>query len=73
MKRAAFRVFASLSANDEEIRKRIIETDQLMESLVAGLEDSSNPKLQVQKLRESMLRFLKYFFHRNYREKRILY
>ncbi len=47
MKRAAFRVFASLGANDEDIRKRIIETDHLMESLVSALEDSSNPKLQM--------------------------
>lgn len=47
MKRAAFRVFASLAANDEDIRKRIIETDHLMECLVSALEDASNSKLQM--------------------------
>ncbi len=47
MRRAAFRVFASLGANDEEIRKRIIETDNLMPSLVSALEDESAPKLQM--------------------------
>ena len=47
MKRAAFRVFASLGANDEEIRKRIIDTDHLMESLVSALEDATNSKLQM--------------------------
>ena len=40
MRQAAFRVFASLGANDEEIRKRIIETDNLMPNLVKSLEDS---------------------------------
>ena len=47
MKRAAFRVFASLGANDEDIRKRIIETEHLMDSLVTALEDASNSKLQM--------------------------
>lgn len=32
-------MFASLGANDEEIRKRIIETDNLMPNLVKSLED----------------------------------
>merc|ERR1719431_1863157 len=40
MKRAAFKVFASLGANDEDIRKKIIDTEPLMESVVAALEDS---------------------------------
>lgn len=31
--------FASLGANDEQIRKRIIEQDSLMERVVAGLDD----------------------------------
>ncbi len=47
MRRAAFRVFASLGANDEEIRKRIIETDNLMPSLVSALDDDTSPKLQM--------------------------
>ena len=47
MKRAAFRVFASLGANDEDIRKRMIETEHLMDSLVSALEDASNSKLQM--------------------------
>lgn len=41
-KRAAFRAFASLGANDEDIRKRIIETDNLMEHVVTGLSDSNS-------------------------------
>lgn len=40
MKQAAFRAFASLGANDEDIRKRIIETERLMDEVVSGLEDS---------------------------------
>lgn len=47
MKRAAFRVFSSLAANDEDIRKRIIETDNLMELLVSSLQETDNPKLQM--------------------------
>lgn len=35
----AFRAFASLGANDEDIRKRIIETDNLMEQVLNGLAD----------------------------------
>ena len=31
--------YASLGANDEDIRKRIIETDQLMDHIVSGLTD----------------------------------
>lgn len=42
MKQAAFRAFASLGANDEDIRKKIIETDRLMEEVVCGLEDPSD-------------------------------
>ena len=38
MKKAAFRVFAALAANDEDIRKRIIETENLMECLVSSLD-----------------------------------
>ncbi|KAB0796025.1 hypothetical protein PPYR_10086 [Photinus pyralis] len=38
-RQAAFRAFASLGANDEDIRKRIIETNRLMERVVDGLGD----------------------------------
>ena len=36
---AAFKAFASLGANDEEIRKKIIETEFLMDELMSALED----------------------------------
>lgn len=39
MKRAAFRVYSSLGANDEDIRKRIIDTEPLMDCLTSSLED----------------------------------
>ncbi|XP_050074104.1 armadillo repeat-containing protein 8-like [Anopheles maculipalpis] len=38
-RQGAFRCFASLAANDEEIRKRIIEMDGLMEEVLNGLKD----------------------------------
>lgn len=38
---AAFRAFASLGANDEDIRKRIIDTKCLIERVVEGLSDSN--------------------------------
>lgn len=38
-RQGAFRCFASLGANDEEIRKRIIEKDGIMEEVLAGLGD----------------------------------
>ncbi|CAH1790086.1 unnamed protein product [Owenia fusiformis] len=50
MKQAAFRVFASLGANDEDIRKRIIETENLMDHLVVGLYDEST-KVQLSAVR----------------------
>lgn len=40
-KQGAFRCFASLAANDEDIRKRIIEMDGLMDGVIAGLKDTS--------------------------------
>lgn len=40
-RQGAFRCFASLGANDEDIRKRIIEMDGLMEEVLAGLGDPS--------------------------------
>ncbi|XP_014253293.1 armadillo repeat-containing protein 8-like isoform X2 [Cimex lectularius] len=42
MKQAAFRAFASLGANDEDIRKRIIETERLMDEVVVSLDDSDD-------------------------------
>lgn len=36
-----FRAFASLAANDEDIRKRIIDTKCLMERVVEGLGDEN--------------------------------
>ncbi|XP_037084817.1 armadillo repeat-containing protein 8-like [Pollicipes pollicipes] len=50
MKKAAFRVYASLGSNDEEIRKRIIETPGLMADLLAALEDGGE-SLQLAALR----------------------
>ncbi|CAB3374906.1 Hypothetical predicted protein [Cloeon dipterum] len=41
LRQAAFRAFASLGANDEDIRKKIIETEGLMDHIVCGLQDSS--------------------------------
>ena len=50
MKRAAFRVFASLGANDEDIRKKIIDTDPLMDCLVTALDDPE-PSVQMSAIR----------------------
>ncbi|XP_043213924.1 armadillo repeat-containing protein 8-like [Amphibalanus amphitrite] len=50
MKKAAFRVFASLASNDEEIRKRIVESAGLMSDLVAAVEGDC-PSLQLAALR----------------------
>ncbi|XP_054166382.1 armadillo repeat-containing protein 8-like isoform X2 [Oppia nitens] len=50
MKQAAFKAFASLGANDEDIRKRIIETDFLMDHIVSGLSDP-NIKTRLSALR----------------------
>lgn len=41
-KQGAFRCFASLAANDEDIRKRIIDTKGLMEKVLEGLGDESS-------------------------------
>ncbi|CAH0546237.1 unnamed protein product [Brassicogethes aeneus] len=40
-RQASFRVFASLGANDEDIRKRIIDTKCLMDCVVQGLVDEN--------------------------------
>lgn len=37
LKQAAFRAFASLGANDEDIRKKIIETENLMDHIISGM------------------------------------
>jgi len=50
MRRAAFKVFASLGANDEDIRKRIIDTEPLMEAVVGALEDQE-PAVQMAAIR----------------------
>jgi hypothetical protein len=50
MKQAAFKAFASLGANDEDIRKKIIETDYLMDHIVRGLSDP-NIKIRLAALR----------------------
>ncbi|XP_058803457.1 armadillo repeat-containing protein 8-like isoform X2 [Phymastichus coffea] len=51
MRQAAFRAFASLGANDEDIRKRIIETENLMEQVVAGLQDPGGSKVRLAAVR----------------------
>jgi len=50
MKRAAFKVFASLGANDEDIRKKIIDTEPLMEAVVTALDDPDG-RLQMAAIR----------------------
>ena len=39
LRQAAFRAYAALGANDEDIRKRVIETENLMVHVVNGLSD----------------------------------
>ncbi|PVD37988.1 hypothetical protein C0Q70_00591 [Pomacea canaliculata] len=46
LKQAAFQAFASLGANDEDIRKRVIETEHLIEHIITGM-NSDNPKVQI--------------------------
>ncbi|KAK7507963.1 hypothetical protein BaRGS_00000928, partial [Batillaria attramentaria] len=46
LKQAAFQAFASLGANDEEIRKRVIDTEHLIEHIITGM-NSENPKVQI--------------------------
>ncbi|XP_071942757.1 armadillo repeat-containing protein 8-like [Antedon mediterranea] len=50
LKQAAFKVFASLGANDEDIRKKIIQTENLMEEIELGLADN-NTKVQLAAVR----------------------
>ncbi|KAK7113106.1 armadillo repeat-containing protein 8-like [Littorina saxatilis] len=46
LRTAAFQAFAAIGANDEEIRKKIIAIDNLIESVVAGM-NSDDLKVQV--------------------------
>ncbi|KAM9231459.1 armadillo repeat-containing protein 8 isoform 2-T2 [Leptosomus discolor] len=41
LRQAAFKLYASLGANDEDIRKKIIETENMMDRIVNGLSESS--------------------------------
>ncbi|XP_041118974.1 armadillo repeat-containing protein 8 isoform X2 [Polyodon spathula] len=41
LRQAAFKLYASLGANDEDIRKKIIETENMMDRIVSGLSESS--------------------------------
>lgn len=50
LKQAAFKAFAALGANDEDIRKKIIETDSLMEHVVSSLSDT-NPRVRLSAVR----------------------
>ncbi|XP_036368289.1 armadillo repeat-containing protein 8 isoform X6 [Octopus sinensis] len=50
LKQAAFKAFASLGANDEDIRKKIIETENLIDHITNGME-SSDVKVQAAAVR----------------------
>ncbi|CAH2306072.1 armadillo repeat-containing 8 isoform X1 [Pelobates cultripes] len=41
LRQAAFKLYASLGANDEDIRKKIIEAEHMMDRIVNGLSESS--------------------------------
>ncbi|XP_006805902.1 armadillo repeat-containing protein 8 isoform X1 [Neolamprologus brichardi] len=41
LRQAAFKLYASLGSNDEEIRKKITETENMMDRIVSGLSESS--------------------------------
>ncbi|XP_053184800.1 armadillo repeat-containing protein 8 [Scomber japonicus] len=41
LRQAAFKLYASLGSNDEDIRKKITETDNMMDRIVSGLSESS--------------------------------
>uniref|UniRef100_A0AAY4EX94 Armadillo repeat-containing protein 8 n=1 Tax=Denticeps clupeoides TaxID=299321 RepID=A0AAY4EX94_9TELE len=41
LRQAAFRLYASLGSNDEDIRKKITETENMMDRIVSGLSESS--------------------------------
>ncbi|XP_046342710.1 armadillo repeat-containing protein 8-like isoform X2 [Haliotis rufescens] len=46
MRQAAFKAFASLGANDEDIRKKVIATENLMDHIVVAI-NSTNMKVQI--------------------------
>ncbi|GFT54197.1 armadillo repeat-containing protein 8 [Nephila pilipes] len=50
MKQAAFKAFSSLAANDEDIRRKIIDTDALMDSIVGSFTDP-NPRVRLSAVR----------------------
>lgn len=50
MRQSAFKVFASLAANDEEVRKRILELDSMMDHVVSGL-NSPEPGIRLAALK----------------------
>ncbi|XP_077498676.1 armadillo repeat-containing protein 8-like isoform X3 [Amblyomma americanum] len=50
LKQGAFKAYAALGANDEDIRKKIIETDSLMENVVTNLSDT-NPRVRLAAVR----------------------
>ena len=50
MKEAALRVYASLGANDEDIRQRVIKTTELMTTIITAL-SSGTPSVQLSALR----------------------
>ncbi|XP_053326701.1 armadillo repeat-containing protein 8 isoform X3 [Spea bombifrons] len=41
LRQAAFKLYASLGANDEDIRKKIIEAEHMMDRIVSGLSEAS--------------------------------
>uniref|UniRef100_A0A8C7R715 Armadillo repeat-containing protein 8 n=1 Tax=Oncorhynchus mykiss TaxID=8022 RepID=A0A8C7R715_ONCMY len=41
LRQAAFKLYASLGSNDEDIRKKITETENMMDRIVSGLSESS--------------------------------
>ncbi|KAM7446608.1 Armadillo repeat-containing protein 8 [Porites harrisoni] len=57
MRESAFKALASVGANDEDIRKKIIEIECTMDHVVSGLEDpSTNVKLAAVKCLHSLSR-----------------
>ena len=41
-----FKVFASLAANDEDIRKRLIDTQRIVDSVVKAMKESDLGKVR---------------------------
>lgn len=55
-KEAAFRCFASLAANDETIRKRIIDSRGLIEEVLSGIKENGNVRLAAVRCLHSLSR-----------------